>query len=46
MAQSINVDQPAVDSLDLASTLAGEALVLGLLGKVLLKIPIVNGCNP
>ena len=39
MAQSINVDQPAVDSLDLASTLAGEALVLGLLGKVLLEDP-------
>ena len=39
MAQSINVDQPAVDSLDLASTLAGEALVLGLLGKVILEAP-------
>lgn len=39
MGQSINVDQPAVGSLDLASTLAGEALVLGLLGKVLLEAP-------
>lgn len=39
MGQSINIDQPAVSSLDFASRLTGESLVLGLLGKALLEPP-------
>lgn len=39
MSQNTNIDQPAANSLDLASTLAGEVLVLSLLGKVLLESP-------